>query len=69
MKNKGYFYMVHRPSRLVDIFTVCRKYRLEPKEIRLVAPRKGERPNIVLVHGVKNGGAELKIFRRDSENI
>lgn len=62
LKNKGDFYMVHRPSRLVDIFNVCRKYRLEPKEIRFVAPRKGERPNIVLVHCVKNGGAELKIL-------
>lgn len=62
LKNRGDFYMVHRPSRLVDIFTACRKYRLEPKEIRFVAPRKGERPNIVLVHCVKNGGAELKIL-------
>lgn len=62
LKNKGDFYMVHRPSRLVDIFVTCRKYRLEPKEIRFVAPRKGERPNIILVHCVKNGGAELKIL-------
>ena len=62
LKNRGDFYMIHRPSRLVDIFTACRKYRLEPKEIRFVAPRKGERPNIVLVHCVKNGGAELKIL-------
>lgn len=62
LKNKGNFYMVHRPSRLVDIFCCCRKYRLEPKEIRFVAPKKGETPNIVLVHCVKNGGAELKIL-------
>ena len=60
LKNKGDFYMVHRPSRLVDIFCACRKYRLEPKEIRFVAPKEGEIPNIVLVHCVKNGGAELK---------
>ena len=62
LKNKGDFYMVHRPSRLVDIFVTCRKYRLEPKEIRFVAPRKNEKPNIVLIHCVKNGGAELKIL-------
>ena len=62
LKNKGDFYMVHRPSRLVDIFYLCRKYRLEPKEMRLVAPRAGETPNIVLIHCVKNGGAELKIL-------
>lgn len=62
LKNKGDFYMVHRPSRLVDIFYLCRKYRIEPKEIRLVAPMKGKAANIVLIHCVKNGGAELKIL-------
>ncbi len=62
LKNKGDFYMVHRPSRLVDIFYLCRKYRLEPKEIRMVSPMEGETPNIVLIHCVKNGGAELKIL-------
>lgn len=62
LKNKGDFYMVHRPSRLVDIFYLCRKYHLEPKEIRLVAPIKGKPANIVLVHCVKNGGAELKFL-------
>lgn len=62
LKNKGDFYMVHRPSRLVDIFYLCRKYRLEPKEIRMVSPKRGETPNIVLIHCVKNGGVELKIL-------
>lgn len=62
LKNKGDFYMVHRPSRLVDIFFLCRKYRLEPKELRFVAPRLNETANIVLIHCVKNGGAELKIL-------
>lgn len=62
LKNKGDFYMVHRPNRLVDIFYLCRKYRMEPKEIRFVAPIKGKSANIVLVHCVKNGGPELKIL-------
>lgn len=62
LKNKGDFYMVHRPSRLVDIFYLCREYRLEPKELRFVAPKAGDTPNIVLIHCVKNGGVELKIL-------
>ena len=62
LKNRGDFYMVHRPSRMVDLFYLCRKYRLEPKEIRLVAPVQGKPANILLVHCVKNGGAELKIL-------
>lgn len=62
LKNRGDFYMVHRPSRMVDIFYLCRKYRLEPKEIRFVAPVQGKTANILLVHCVKNGGSELKIL-------
>lgn len=62
LKDKGHFYMVHRPSRLVDIFCALRKHNLEPKEMRLVCPREGEAPNIVLVHSVKNAGPELKML-------
>lgn len=62
LRDRGEFCMVHRPSRMVDIFAHCRKYRLEPKEIRLVSPRAGTEPNIMLVRCVKNGGAELKIL-------
>lgn len=58
--SKGQFFMVHRPSRLVDIFYYCRKYGLEPKTIRFVAPKEKEIPNIVLVHCRKGGGKELK---------
>lgn len=62
LRNRGDFYMVHRPSRLTDIFHLCLKYRLEPKEMRLVAPMEGQSPNIVLLHCVKNGGRELKLL-------
>lgn len=60
LQGKGHFFIVHRPSRLVDIFYYCRKYRLEPKDIRYVAPRIGQIPNIVLIHCVAGGGKELK---------
>lgn len=61
LKRKGDFYMIHRPSRLVDIFCLCREHRLEPKRIRLIAPREGKPPNLVLVHCCKDGGIELRI--------
>lgn len=60
--DKGDFYMVHRPARLVDICETCRKYRLEPKELRFVSGKPGEIPNILLVHCIKNGNRELKIL-------
>ena len=62
LKDRGDFYLVHRPARLVDIFSLGRLYHLEPKEIRLIHPSPGKTPNIVLVHCVKNGGAELRLL-------
>ena len=63
LKGKGHFFMVHRPSRLVDIFYFCRKYGLEPKDIRYVVPKAGEKPNIVLVHCVAGGGRQLNMMK------
>ena len=59
LRERGHFFLVHRPSRLVDLFYYCRKHGLEPKKIRFVAPRQGAKPNIVLLHCVKGGGREL----------
>ena len=59
LKDRGHFFLVHRPARLVDIFHSCRTCGLEPKDIRFVAPRKGAKPNILLLHCVKGGGREL----------
>lgn len=64
LKDKGEFYMVHRPERLVDIFSLMRKYKIEPKEIRLVFSNEKNPPKMVLVKGVKNGGEYLK-FREN----
>lgn len=61
LKHKGHFFLVHRPYRMVDLFCMARAVGLEPKEMRLVSPRMGEPPNIVLVHYIKGGGKELKI--------
>lgn len=63
LDGSGDLFMVHRPSRLVDIFCSCREYGLEPKTIRYVIPRAGEIPNIVLIHCVAGGGRELRMMR------
>lgn len=61
LKDKGEFYMVHRPDRLVDIMFLMRKYKLEPKQIKFVCPCIDKAPNLVLIKGVKNGGEFLKV--------
>lgn len=61
LKSKSEFYMVHRAERMVDILYLLRKYRLEPKTIRFVHPRKEKEPNLILIKCVKDGGNGLKI--------
>lgn len=62
LRERGDFFMVHRPSRLAEIIKKAGKYRLEPKNMQLVSPRRGEKPNIMLVHFVKGGNPGINIF-------
>ena len=57
----GRFYMVHRPFRLVEIFDMMTRYKLEPKRMRLVYPYVDREPNMVLIEGIKGGRSMIKI--------
>ncbi len=57
----GRCYFVHRPFRLVEIFTLMKQYKLEPKRMRLVYPYKDREPNMVLIEGVRGGGPQLTV--------
>lgn len=61
LKPKGRCYFVHRPKRLVDILTLMKQYKLEPKRMRLVYPYVDKEPNMVLIEGVRSGGAQLTV--------
>lgn len=60
LKDNGRMYMVHRPERLIDIFELMRKYKIEPKRVQMIHPNVNKAPNIVLVEGQRDGGAYLK---------
>ncbi len=60
LKDNGRLYMIHRPERLADIFCLMRKYKIEPKRVRMIHPNSKKAPNIVLVEGQRDGGAFLK---------
>ena len=60
LKDYGELYMVHRPDRLVDIFSIMRKEKIEPKLIKFVYPNKNKKTNLVLIKGVKNGNPFLE---------
>ena len=61
LKDKGAFYMVHRPDRLVDIVELMRKYKIEPKRLRFVHSKIEKEPSLILIKGIKNARPFLKI--------
>jgi len=61
LKDKGEFYMVHRAERLVDILSLMRKYKIEPKILRMVCSSKDKEPKLILVKGIKNAKQFLKL--------
>ena len=62
LKQGGKAAFVHRPGRLMDILTLMRKYRLEPKRLRFVYPRIGKEANTILIEGIKDGNPDLKVL-------
>src|SRR5690625_3855456 len=54
--------MVHRPGRLVDIIDLFRKYKLEPKRIQFVYPKRGKEANMLLIEGIRDGKPDIKIL-------
>ena len=59
LKFGGYFYIVHQEDRLADIIILMRKYKLEPKELKIVQNKKG---NIVLLKAKKGGKSGMKVL-------
>jgi len=60
LKDNGRMFIVHRPERLIDIFELMRKHKIEPKRVQMIHPNTKKPPNIVLVEGQRDGGAFLK---------
>jgi len=62
LKQGGKAAFVHRPGRLLDILTLMRKYRIEPKRLQFVYPKAGREANTILVEGIKGGSPDLKLL-------
>ena len=61
LKDFGEFYMVYRPERLSEVFSIMNKYKIEPKVIRFVHSKVDEHSTMVLIKGVKLAKCFLKI--------
>jgi len=62
LNSKGYFAMVHRPLRLIEIIDTFRKYKIEPKRLQFVYPKFGSECNHILIEGIKDGAPGLKVL-------
>jgi len=61
LKQKGRFYMVHRPFRLAEILSKMVAVGIEPKRMRLVHPFIDKEPNMVLIEGMRGGNSRMTI--------
>ena len=68
----GNLCMVHKVERMADIFVLFRKYKLEPKRMRLVYSKLNDPATLILIEGVKGGKPFLKmeppIYVYENEN-
>ncbi|MGL5963294.1 MAG: tRNA1(Val) (adenine(37)-N6)-methyltransferase [Fusobacteriaceae bacterium] len=62
LKDKGYFAIVHRADRMIDILETMRKYSIEPKKIQFCHSKAGKIAKILLVEGVKYGKEGLTVL-------
>lgn len=62
VRQGGKVAFVHRPNRFLDIVTLMRKYKLEPKKVQFVYPKQGKEANTLLIEATKNGNPDLKIL-------
>ena len=57
----GSFFMIHKASRLPEIFDCLLKQKMEPKRMQLIQPFDGEEANLVLVEARKNASKGLTV--------
>ena len=62
IKDRGYFYLVHRADRLSEIINNLQKYKFEAKKIKFCYTTKYKNAKIILIEAIKNGKTGLTIL-------
>lgn len=62
LRQGGKAAFVHRPGRLMDILSLMRQYRIEPKRLQFVYPKQNKEANTILIEGIKDGNPDLKVL-------
>ena len=70
LKSKGRFFAVFRADRMAEFLALCIDKKLEPKRLRPVYQRAGDKASIFLVEAIRDGGpgliVEPPLFVRDA---
>jgi tRNA1(Val) A37 N6-methylase TrmN6 len=61
LKNRGKFFAVFRADRMGEFISLAAGKKLEPKRLRLVYPRMGDKANLFLLESLKGGGPGLTV--------
>ena len=62
LRSSGSLCICQRPERLTDIFSLMRKYRVEPKRLRTVCKNDGNEPWLIMVEGKRDAKSGLRIM-------
>lgn len=62
VRTSGKVSMVHRPSRFIEIVETMRRWRLEPKRVQFIHPKKDKEANMVLIEAIRDGKPELRVL-------
>ena len=62
LQTGGRFYLIHRAARLAELIYELKCARLEPKVLRMVAPKAGAEPNYILLKAVRDAAEGLRIL-------
>jgi len=61
LKHSGRFYLIYHPFRLVELISLLKESKLEPKRMRFVHSKKGDEAKMVMIEAAKGSGTWLKI--------
>ena len=62
LKDGGTFSIINRTDRLMEILSLFKKYKIEPKKIKFIYKNKDSESTMVYIEGLKNGKEGLKIL-------
>ena len=62
LKNKGIFYMVHRPERLQEIIKILDEYKFSVKKLQFIYTDYNKSALMVLIKATKNGQEGMKVM-------